>query len=279
MGHMQHNGKLPWDAEYKTLVEQNTWELTELPPGRRPIGVKWVFKIKTNAVGEIEKFKARLVARGFSQIPGVDFEDTYAPVSRYTTFRVLMALAANQQWEIIQLDVKNAFLYGELEETELYMKQPPGYSNGTGDGCRLLKSIYGLKQAPLVWYHNMGVTLFNLEWQKSENDWALYWKKGEKGTNLLLLYVDDILLMGPDPELLSVTIEALQKTYKMHKENLEKYLGVNIHREKVNGVNIIGISLERYGKALKDKFNLTESQRYKVPFLEEKKSESEKLLS
>jgi len=99
-------------AEYDTLMERDTWELAELPPGRRAIGVKWLLKIKTNAKGELEKFKARLVAKGFSQVKGIDFNDTYAPVSRFTTLRVLMAMTAHDDLIVTQLDVKNAFLYG-----------------------------------------------------------------------------------------------------------------------------------------------------------------------
>lgn len=112
-------------------MERNTWVLQELPQGRRAIGVKWVLKIKVNAQGELEKFKARLVAKGYSQVKGLDFNDTYAPVSRFTTFRALMAKAAHEGLHIVQLDVKNAFLYGTLDETEIYMKQPPGYEDGT----------------------------------------------------------------------------------------------------------------------------------------------------
>jgi len=111
-------------------------------------------KVKLNAKGELDKFKARLVAKGYSQVEGVDFNDIYAPVSRFTTFRALMAKAAQEDLHMKQLDVKNAFLYGNLDETDIYMQQPPRFEDGTGRACRLVKSLYGLKQAPLVWcYH------------------------------------------------------------------------------------------------------------------------------
>jgi len=117
-----------WDAlceEYNTLTAGNVFTLEELPPGRRAIGVKWIMKVKLNAKGELDKFKARLVAKGYSQVKGVDFNDTYAPVSRFTTFRALMAKAAQEELHMKQLDVKNAFLYGNLDETDIYMQQPP----------------------------------------------------------------------------------------------------------------------------------------------------------
>ena len=118
----------------------------------------------------LEKFKARLVAKGYSQVKGVDFNETYAPVSRFTTFRALMAVAAHDGLHATQLDVKNAFLYGELDETEIFMQQPPGFEDGTGRVCRLVKSLYGQKQAPLVWYYHIEQYLLSQGWTVCDSD-------------------------------------------------------------------------------------------------------------
>ena len=118
------------DKEIKTLTDRGTWVLEELPPGKKPVGVKWVLKVKTQADGSLDKFKARLVAKGFTQIEGQDFTVTFAPVSDYTTARMFLAICAVKKFHLLQLDVKNAFLYGDMD-AHVYMKQPEGYSDGT----------------------------------------------------------------------------------------------------------------------------------------------------
>jgi hypothetical protein len=202
--------------EYDALVERNTWELQELPPGRRAIGVKWVLKIKTTATGELEKFKARLVAKGYSQVKGVYYNDTYAPVSRFTTFRTLMSLTAIGRLHVIQLDVKNAFLYGDLEETELYMQQPPGYHDDTSRACKLIKSLYGLKQAPLVWYDNIEQYLLTNAWTVCDSDWALFRTGDGAASCWLLLYVDDILIFSSCQEAAVAAKELLVSKYNLN---------------------------------------------------------------
>jgi hypothetical protein len=240
--------------EYDTLLERNTWELKELPWGRRAIGVKWLLKVKTTATGLVDKFKARLVAKGYSQVKGVDFNNTYAPVSRFTTLRVLMAKTAIENLHVTQLDVKNAFLYGTLDETELYMKQPPGYDDGTGRVCKLVKSLYGLKQAPLVWYYNIEQYLLDNGWTVCETDWALFKYSSDIGECLLLLYVDDILILSDNPELVDMAKKTLVNKYKMHEENLTKYLGINIKIERDSGR--VTLNLQQYAEKLKDKFEV-----------------------
>ncbi|KAJ7971862.1 Retrovirus-related Pol polyprotein from transposon TNT 1-94 [Quillaja saponaria] len=135
--------------EMKALSKNDTWELASLPHGKRAVGCKWVFTIKKKADGTIERYKARLVARGFTQTYGVDYQETFAPVAKMNSIRVLISCAANLGWDLQQLDVKNAFLHGDLAE-EVYMEIPLGFSCQKTEGkvCKLKKSLYGLKQSP-----------------------------------------------------------------------------------------------------------------------------------
>jgi len=138
--------------KYDYLMTNNAWTLVPLPAGRKPVSCKWVFKIKQGANGEVERYKARLVARGFTQTYGVDYNETFAPVAKFTSIRCILALAALEDMEIHQMDVKTAFLNGELEE-EIYMEQPQGFMHQGAEHlvCKLHKSLYGLKQSPRAW--------------------------------------------------------------------------------------------------------------------------------
>ncbi|KAK9093997.1 hypothetical protein Scep_025466 [Stephania cephalantha] len=139
--------------EIRALEKNNTWEITTLPPGKRTVGCRWLFTVKHNADGSVERLKARLVARGYTQTYGIDYQETFAPVAKQNTIRVLLSLAANSDWPLHQLDVKNAFLNGDLSE-EVYMDIPPGFEDlhSKGKVCKLKKSLYGLKQSPRAWF-------------------------------------------------------------------------------------------------------------------------------
>jgi histone deacetylase 1/2 len=141
------NWKSAMEAEIQALDSNKTWDLVPLPPGMEPIGCKWIFRIKQNPDGSLNKFKVRLVAKGFHQRPGLNFSETFSPVIKPITVRLILTLALSYKWDIQQLDVNNAFLNGDLTET-VYMKQPPGFETSKGLVCRLRKALYGLKQAP-----------------------------------------------------------------------------------------------------------------------------------
>ncbi|MCI04453.1 retrovirus-related pol polyprotein from transposon tnt 1-94, partial [Trifolium medium] len=140
------------ESEIHAIESNDTWQLTTLPQGAKAIGVKWIFKTKYNEKGKIEKYKARLVAKGYSQKYGVDYGEVYALVARWDTIRTIICLAAYESWSVFQLDVKSAFLHGELME-DVYVMQPLGYQKGRSDQVyKLKKALYGLKQAPRAWY-------------------------------------------------------------------------------------------------------------------------------
>lgn len=144
------------NEELQALAKNNTWEITTLPKGKKPVGCKWIFTIKYNADGSINRYKARLVAKGFTQSYGVDYEETFAPVAKLNSVRVILSLAANLDWPLHQLDIKNAFLNGELEE-EVYMQIPPGCEapSASNKVCKLRKSLYGLKQSSRAWFERL----------------------------------------------------------------------------------------------------------------------------
>ena len=145
------------DALHKT----RTWDLVDLPSRKSTIDCKWVYKIKTQSEGIVDRYKARLVARGFTQEYGIDYEETFAPMARLSSIRTLIVISTARKWPLFQIDVKNAFLNGELSK-EVYMKLPPGYSHAPGFPhrvCRLRRTLYGLKQAPRAWFAKFNSTI------------------------------------------------------------------------------------------------------------------------
>ncbi|VVA36032.1 PREDICTED: Retrovirus-related Pol poly from transposon, partial [Prunus dulcis] len=166
--------------EMKALEKNQTWTLETIPRGKKTIGCRWVFTIKHNADGSIERYKARLVAKGYTQTYGIDYEETFAPVAKLNTVRVLLSLAANLDWPLHQFDVKNAFLHGELTE-EVYMDIPPGYNTTqTGTVCRLRKALYGLKQSPRAWFGRFTMAMKNNGFKQCNSDHTLFLETSER---------------------------------------------------------------------------------------------------
>ncbi|XP_071739055.1 uncharacterized protein [Rutidosis leptorrhynchoides] len=162
--------------EMEALYRNNTWILTDLPGGRNPIGCRWIYKIKYKSSGEIERYKVRLVAKGYSQREGIDYEETYSPVAKMVTVRCLLTVAIQNNWNLYQLDVNNAFLYGDLSE-DVYMELPQGYFSPTKTRvCKLVKSLYGLKHAPRQWNEKLTLVLKENGFVQSLNDYSLFVK-------------------------------------------------------------------------------------------------------
>ncbi|CAI7844378.1 unnamed protein product [Closterium sp. NIES-54] len=202
--------------EYDSLLENKTWELCELPPGKKAISSKLIFRHKYGPDGELTRYKSRLVAKGFQQTKGKDFDEIFAPVGKGTTLRVMLGMAANRGWKIKQMDITTAFLNGIILE-ELYMLQPEGLDDGSGKVCRLKKAIYGLKQAPRTWYHKLEETLLAGGFKKSECDHSLFLLQEKEQFLMLLVYVDDILLFSESAAMIERVEEMLEMQFNCSK--------------------------------------------------------------
>jgi histone deacetylase 1/2 len=222
------------NEEYEALMKNKTWDLVPLPEGKQAIGCKWVYKVKCNSTGDVEKYKARLVAKGYAQKEGLDFDETFAPVAKMGTFRMIIALATQFGWKIHQMDIKNAFLNGTLEE-EVYMQQPPGFipEKHASKVCLLKKALYGLKQAGRQWYENIDHFFIKSDLQRSSGDPTLYFHKDGELITIILIYVDDLLLTGNNGKFISDIKRKLASAYEMKDlGELHYCLGVDIYRSE-----------------------------------------------
>lgn len=221
------------DEEMTSLHANGTWTLEEAPDVVRPIPVKWVYKIKKDSAGNIERYKARLVAKGFKQREGIDYQEVYAPVSKHTTLRTLLSIVAAQDLELSQLDVKTAFLNGELEE-DIYMAQPPGYEEGGPHTvCHLKKALYGLKQAPRAWHTKLKTALQRMGFSASETDPGLFIKNMEEDNVYILAYVDDILIAAKSKDSVKTVKTILMTTFDARDLGDASYfLGWEIKRDR-----------------------------------------------
>ncbi|KAG7546558.1 Retrotransposon gag domain [Arabidopsis suecica] len=222
--------------EIGAMTRTRTWSICCLPANKKAIGCKWVFTIKYNADGSIERYKARLVAKGYTQQEGLDYEETFSPVAKLTSVRMMLLLAAKLRWSIHQLDISNAFLNGDLDE-EIYMKVPPGYADLIGEAlppnavCRLHKSIYGLKQASRQWFLKLSATLKTMGFGKSNADHTLFTKYVDGVFLGVLVYVDDILIVSNSDAAVAGFIEELKMFFKLRDLGTAKYfLGLEIAR-------------------------------------------------
>ncbi|RVW93366.1 Retrovirus-related Pol polyprotein from transposon TNT 1-94 [Vitis vinifera] len=202
--------------EMDSIMSKQTWELVDLPPGSKPIGCKWVFRRKYHTDGMIQTFKARLVAKGFKQREGIDYFDTYAPVARTTSIRILFALASIHNLFVHQMDVKTTFLNGDLNE-EVYMEQPEGFvlPGNENKVCKLVKSLYGLKQAPKQWHEKFDHAILSNGFRHNNADKCLYSKTCDDYMVIVCLYVDDMLILSDDMRGIIETKRFLSSTFKM----------------------------------------------------------------
>ncbi|GKV17840.1 hypothetical protein SLEP1_g28296 [Rubroshorea leprosula] len=243
------------NLEMKAIEKNNTWELTDLPQDQKAIDVKWVFKTKMKSNGEIETHKARLVARGFEQRPGHDYQEVFSPVARMETIRFIIAWAAQNQWKINQMDVKSAFLNGPLEE-EVFVRQPPGIvKEGSEDKVyRLKKAFYGLKQAPRAWNKYIDSFFVKAGFKKCPSEHALYVKFNESSDILILcLYVDDLIFTSNSTRMIEDFKRFMMHEFEMTDLGLMSYfLGIEVMQREAG----IFICQKRYASELLRRFHM-----------------------
>lgn len=216
--------------ELSSIVDNHTWSLTELPAGKKPIGLKWVFKLKKDSAGEVIKHKARLVAKGYVQRAGIDFDEVFAPVARLDSVRMMLAIAAHAGWDVHHLDVKSAFLNGNLDE-EVYVTQPPGFVRDGHEHkvLRLHKALYGLRQAPRAWYAKLDDTLLSLGFQKNKSEHAVYTRGSGNERLLLGVYVDDLIVTGGHTRAIDHFKDEMKAQFQMSDlGRLSYYLGIEV---------------------------------------------------
>jgi hypothetical protein len=226
--------------EEMASIEQNqTWSLVELPAGHRAIGLKWVFKIKKDEHGNVSKYKARLVAKGYVQRQGIDYEEVFAPIVRMESVRVLLAVAAHGSWPVHHMDVKSAFLNGDLAE-EVYVQQPPGFI-ATGHErmvLKLHKALYGLKQAPRAWNAKLDSSLLTLGFSRSECEHGLYTRGNGESRLVVGIYVDDLIITGKSGDNINAFKVEMKTLFRMSDLGvLSYYLGIEV-RQGWRGVEL-----------------------------------------
>jgi hypothetical protein len=242
--------------EMDSIHQAGTWTLVPLPSDRTAIGCKWDFKVKLKADNSIDRYKARLVAKGFSQIEGIDYVDTFSPVAKFCSIRALLALAAHHDLEIQQMDVKSAFLNGDLNE-DIYMRQPPGFQVQGKEAlvCKLQKSLYGLKQAGRAWNPKIDSTLLSLSFTRLESDHCIYVYHDGRVVIFIVLYVDDLMLVSNSLSRLVALKHRLAQLYQMKDLGEAEYiLGIQIARDRAR--RTLHISQTGYIKTILERFSM-----------------------
>lgn len=265
--HEAINSNIEWkkamDREIDSLHQNETWNLTRLPKGLKALPCKWVFRVKTNPDGSIDKYKARLVVKGFAQRQGIDYDQTFSSVARMETIRSVLSVAAKNDMFLVQFDVSTAFLYGELDDKEIYMQQPEGYEQGQELVCRLKKSLYGLKQGPRCWQERFGGFLQKHNFQVSEADPCLYIRERNGKKILLVVYVDDGLAAATDTQDLEEFLDELKSEFKIVSSKAECFLGLEIKKQE-NGLKI---SQQGYATRILERFRFLDCKAVSTPLL------------
>eukprot|EP00253_Pinus_taeda_P012672 PITA_12672 len=261
------SGHPHWEAamneEYHSLLANDTWDLVPLPKGRKLVRCKWVYRTKYGPDGKVDKHKARLVAKGFSQVEGIDYTETFSPVAKMNSIRLVLSLAASLKWEVHQMDIKSAFLHGDLHE-EIYMEQPIGFiQTDSSLVCRLKKSLYGLKQAPRTWYAKMDNFLLESGFSRCHSDNTVYTKTVGNSLIILVLYVDDLILTGSDPILINHVKSSLKKKFEMTDlGHLHYFLGLQVLQSKEG----ISLSQAKYACDILRHFHMEDCKPAPSPF-------------
>lgn len=238
------NWRPPMDKEINAHIRNGTWSLVPYEKWMNIIGSKWVFRVKQKPDGTIDVRKARLVAKGYNQREGFDYADTFSPVIKPSTIRLVLSIAVTHGWNMRQLDVQNAFLHGVLKE-EVFMKQPSGYVDPDYPNhvCKLNKAIYGLKQAPRTWYSKLSTHLTSLGFKSSIADTSLFIRQSHNDITYVLIYVDDIVITGSNQSLINKLITDLNSAFAVTDlGELSYFLGVEVIKQG----NCVLLSQQKY---------------------------------
>ncbi|CAL8095938.1 unnamed protein product [Orchesella dallaii] len=249
------------EEEMQSHRENGTWQLVSKPEYRKILHSKWVFKAKRNEDGSINRYKARLVVKGFEQKEGIDFNETFSSVCRYESIRLLVAIVAADNLEMMQFDIKTAFLYGELEE-EIYMQQPEGFETQDNLACLLLKSLYGLRQAPRVWNNTFKKFLQDNNFEASTSDPSVFIGYNGNDKVYLALYVDDGLLIARMKTTLTEILRQMQRVFDTKVSEVETFVGINVQRDDDGG---IFLGQKGFINSLLIKFNMQDCNQASVP--------------
>lgn len=247
--------------EFNSLVKNNTWELVDRIDGQSIVDNKWIFKIKRNSDNSIERYKARLVARGFTQEYGVNYYETFSPVVRFTSIRMILAVAASKKMRLKQFDVKTAFLNGELNET-IYMKQPLGFSDGSEKICKLKKSLYGLKQSSRCWNQKFKHFIQLFGFIACKSDPCVFISYKDNNFIILAIHVDDGLIAAKNVECIDAVVKHLQEHFEIKIMEIGCFLGMQIQQ---NSDGSIFIHQASYTRKILKKFNMENCHPVAVP--------------
>lgn len=250
-------------VEYDALLCNKTWRLVPRPPAGNIVGCKWVYRVKRLADDSLARYKARLVAKGFNQEEGVDFFDTFSPVVKPTTIRLVLSVALSQHWSIRQLDINNAFLNGDLRET-VYMDQPPGFVDPRFPDhvCLLQKALYGLKQAPRAWFTKLRLFLTSMGFRSCFSDTSLFVRIHGSHYTYILVYVDDLIVTGSDAAFIAKFTSALHSTFSLKDlGSLHYFLGVEVSC----GPDIMHLSQQKYIRDLLSRARMLEAKPISTP--------------
>jgi hypothetical protein len=253
------------DEEFSAFMKNKTWHLVLRHQAQNIVDCKWVYKVKRKADGTIDTYKARLVAKGFKQRYGIDYKETFSPVVKMATIRIILSIVVSNNWCLRQLDMQNAFLHGVLDE-DVFIKQPLGYvsSDHPLNVCKLDKALYGLKQAPRAWYNKMSVKLLQLGFVVSKADTSSFVDIKSGLIIYLLVYVDDIIMTSSLNTAVTALLSDLRLDFAVKDlGNLHHFLSIQVTRSKQE----LTLSLEHYAKEILQRTCMHKCKLVKTPLV------------
>lgn len=262
---MRQQWQSAMEAEMQSLAQHHTWDLVDLPPGKKLIGSRWLFKVKRNADGSVNKFKARLVAQGFTQKYGVDFNETFAPVAKQSTVRTVLAIAAGKDLEAEQVDVDTAFLFAPIDD-ELYIKQPDGFEDAEHPNkvCLLRKSLYGTKQAARQWNKTLDDFFRGKNFVRADADPCLYTRTNDDEYSAVVVYVDDMIVVSRDSVGVRNIIKELKTKFSIKELGEPRFiLGIEVTRDR--SARTITLSQRGYILQLAERFRMKNAKPVYLP--------------